>query len=124
MTTLLLTLHIIFNFALLYTLYKSFKLIKFKLTIHNVPYFILGTLMLVLLIITSFYNPIGYFTMGCIFSLIYFLIESFDFEKSKNFPFHVRIIAHLILGAAWIQFLIFVIFYAYNADKLDEKLKH
>lgn len=99
-------------------------IITFKLSIHNLPYFLLGIMFIFLCAYGSIISPYSYFIVAGIFSLLYFVIESIGLPGLKKSTINQKILITFIISMFWIYFLSYCIFYTLNADKINEKFKH
>ena len=106
-----------------YSIISTAKWAGLKLSIHNLPYFLLGGFVMALLLKTAMINPVGYFIMGVLAGAMHFILEATDTLSTKKKPLSFRLLLSVIVGLMWIHLLAYLIFYLRNSKIINEKLK-
>jgi hypothetical protein len=108
---------------LLYSIINTARWAGIKITIHNLPYLLFGTIVLDILIKGALLNPMGYFIMGALAGVMHFIIDATDTLNIKKKPIEFRLLLSAVIGLLWIHFLAYLVFYLSNSKTINEKLK-
>ena len=95
-----------------------------KINIYNIPIIIFSIVFLLLCIFVSLYRFISYIPFGIFLGVLFFIINSFEFEGMQPANIKSRIIFSLFVSLAWPQILVFVLFLVLNLNDInftDEK---
>lgn len=106
-----------------YSIISTIKWVKLKITIHNIPYFLIGLIIMTVLINTALINPSCYFIMCIITTIILFILESVNTFLPQKKPFYIRLMLSIVMGCIWIHLLAYLVFYLSNSKIINEKLK-
>jgi hypothetical protein len=114
-------LHAISTVFLLFSMLQVNSVLKGKLTIHNLPYFLLGGLILFLVMKVSYILPLAFFIIGVFMSVISMIIAS---GAPKNYlTINKKITMMIMMSFGWAHFLAFLVYYIVNENKVHEKFK-
>jgi len=118
----LLLLHVISSLILVNTIIQGNQVIGNKLSIHNLPYFLLGAIILFIIMKATFINPFGFFIIGLLVAIVVWFITA-GLSSSPYFTITRRVVFSILLSFGWAHFLAFLVYYLVNEDKFNEKLK-
>lgn len=122
--------YFIFIFQIIALIMLLFTVLNFKIknnlkiNIYNIPIIIFSIVFLLLCIFVSLYRFISYIPFGIFLGVLFFIINSFEFEGMQPANIKSRIIFSLFVSLAWPQILVFVLFLVLNLNDInftDEK---